>query len=212
MDSLHEHIKGKTHIIWDWNGTLLADIDHAVKTVNRILEEEKLPLTTVESYKSIFGFPVIEYYKKLGLPTEPNYFLGLCDRFNQYFHEELHKLELHPGARNILASIKAAGKTQSLLSASEHHRLLECVRTFKVESFFDHVYGIFDKTAASKVERGLELIRTTNTPKHKTVLIGDTDHDLEVGQAMGIEVILVEHGHQNPNRLRGVHKNVVKVL
>lgn len=212
LNSLFTHLENKDHVIWDWNGTLLSDIDHAVRTVNRLLSEEQLPTTTVSQYKAIFGFPVLDYYKKLGFNTQPEYFLDLCDRFNRYFYEGIHTLNLWPGARELLAEVKAAGKRQSVLSASEHHMLVHSLKHFDVSHLFDHVFGIFDKTAASKVERGLELIRTAGLPPEKTVLIGDTDHDLEVGKAMGIDVILVEHGHQCVTRLREVHHTVVKVL
>lgn len=212
MESLHDHLHGKDHVIWDWNGTLLADLDHAITTVNRLLVEEKLAPTTLEEYKKHFGFPVVDYYKKLGFDISPENFLKLCDRFNRYFYEGLHRCELWPGVRETLTWIKSQGKMQSLLSASEHSMLLESVRWFKLEHAFDHVVGIHDKTATSKVGRGRELMSQVHITPEKTVLIGDTDHDLEVAQAMGIEVILVEHGHQCPTRLKAVHNKVVKVF
>jgi phosphoglycolate phosphatase len=212
MQPLLEHVQDKQHVIWDWNGTLLSDIDHAVKTVNRLLKEEGLPLTTVEAYKRIFGFPVVDYYEKLGFNIEPEYFLRLCERFNDYFYEGLSGLQLWPGARDVLGGIKAGGKIQSVLSASEHTMLLHSVKVFEVEHLFDHVFGIFDKTAGSKVDRGHELIRQAGLARESTVLIGDTDHDLEVGEALGIDVILVEHGHQCPTRLREAHHTVLSVF
>ncbi len=66
--------------------------------------------------------------------------------------------------------------------------------------------------AGSKVARGRELIARVNEPLEQTVLIGDTDHDLEVGKALGIDVILVDHGHQDILRLQKVHSKVLKVL
>lgn len=212
MQTLISHLKDKHHVIWDWNGTLLSDLEHAVTTVNRLLVEEGLPVTTLEQYKDIFGFPVIEYYEKLGFDTEPKKFLHLCERFNQYFYAGLPTLKLWPGARELLGEIKLSGRTQSLLSASEHDMLLHSVKHFEVERLFDHVFGIFDKTATSKVDRGHALIEHAGLPRAGTVLIGDTDHDLEVGEALGIDVILVEHGHQSAVRLREVHHTVVKVF
>ena len=67
MHEISRHIEGKSHVIWDWNGTLLADIDHAVDVVNQLLTEQGLATTNVEHYKKIFGFPVIDYYQRLGL-------------------------------------------------------------------------------------------------------------------------------------------------
>ena len=57
-------------IIWDWNGTLLNDLDLSVDSVNILLKERNLPTLTVEKYKDIFGFPVIDYYVKAGFDFE----------------------------------------------------------------------------------------------------------------------------------------------
>src|SRR3954465_14239750 len=103
MDALHLKLAEKKHVIWDWNGTLLLDIDHAVATTNRLLREENLPPTTVERYKKIFRFPVIEYYGDLGFDTSPAKFLDLCERFNRYFLEGVHACTLWPGADLTLA-------------------------------------------------------------------------------------------------------------
>jgi phosphoglycolate phosphatase len=212
VKALHPHLEDKSHVIWDWNGTLLGDVEHAVRTVNKLLSEENLPQLDAAEYKRVFGFPVVDYYKHLGFDTSPERFAELCERFNKYFHDELHLCDLWPGARETLAHVHGAGKMQSLLSASEHNLLLMSVKQFGVENFFHNVVGIADKMAGSKVARGKELIAKVNLPLDKTVLIGDTDHDLEVGKALGIDVILVDHGHQDTLRLQKVHSKVLKVL
>lgn len=212
MEKLHDYINDKDHVIWDWNGTLLADLDHAITTVNRLLTEENLKTISLEEYKKSFGFPIVDYYRRLGFDISPENFLQLCERFNRYFYEGLHLCDLWPGVRETLAYVKGNGKTQSLLSASEHTMLLDSVRWFKLEHLFDHVVGIHDKTASSKVARGIQLIERVSVSRDRTVLIGDTDHDLEVAEALEIDAILVEHGHQCPTRLRLLHNHVVKVF
>ena len=212
MIALHDHFEGKTHIIWDWNGTLLGDLDLAIRVVNRLLLEENLPEITLEGYKKAFGFPVIDYYVKLGFDTSPAKFHDLCERFNEYFHAGLDGCDLWPSARATLAFVRSSGRTQSLLSASQHQLLVESVKRFGVDSYFDHVVGIADKKAGSKVERGHELMARAGHPPANTLLIGDTDHDLEVGDALGIDVILVDHGHQCETRLKAKHHRVLKVL
>ncbi|MGE0527801.1 MAG: HAD family hydrolase [Bdellovibrionales bacterium] len=212
MQLLKPHLAAKSHVIWDWNGTLLSDVQLAVDSVNRLLAEERLGQLDVESYKKVFGFPVIEYYRRLGFDTSPGKFTELCERFNEHFHAGLHTCDLWPGARDILGEVKAQGKTQSLLSASEHNLLLRSIGMFDLAHLFDEIVGISDKTAGSKVDQGRNLLERTASPRDQTILIGDTDHDLEVAQALGIDVILVEHGHQCPTRLRDIHHCVLKVL
>ena len=85
MQALHTHLEDKKHVIWDWNGTLLNDLNHAIVTVNRLLSEENLPTTTLDKYRKEFGFPILDYYQRMGFNTEPENFRSLCERFNQYF-------------------------------------------------------------------------------------------------------------------------------
>lgn len=212
MIKIVDYLKDKTHVIWDWNGTLLSDVQHAVRIVNGLLAADDLPTINVQQYKQAFGFPVKDYYDRLGFNTEPEYFAELCEKFNQRFHEDLHHCELWPGVRETLESVKQAGQLQSVLSASEQKMLEGSLRQFEVSHLFDHIVGINDKLAGSKLQFGQRLLSRLSIPPEETILIGDTDHDLEVGNALGIDVILVDHGHQAVERLQSIHANVVTVL
>ena len=212
MLALLPHLAKKNHIIWDWNGTLLSDLDLALNTVNLLLREEGLSEINKSEYKLKFGFPIIDYYKSLGFDTSPEKFADLCERFNEAFHNGMANCSLWPGARELLWNVQESGKVQSLLSATEQQLLHKSVRLFDLESVFHHVMGIGDKMASSKVARGHELMQIAGVPREQTVLIGDTNHDLEVGESLGIDVILISHGHQCETRLKAVHHTVLNVL
>ena len=48
-----------SHILWDWNGTLIDDAWLGVAVMNEMLEKKKLPTITVDHYRAVFGFPVL---------------------------------------------------------------------------------------------------------------------------------------------------------
>jgi phosphoglycolate phosphatase len=212
MKALHPHIHGKRHIIWDWNGTLLNDIEHAVRINNQMLSDEGLKPVTLEQYKKSFGFPVIDYYRKLGFDTSPESFHELCERFNHYFQGGLGQCELWPGTVETLQHVKAEGLVQSVLSASQQQILEASIAHFGLQAYFDHLVGIADKKAGSKIDRGRQLIQMAGVDKAHTMMIGDTDHDHEVAEALGIDLLLVEHGQQHADRLRAIHHRVIKVF
>lgn len=85
------------------------------------------------------------------------------------------------------------------------------ISQFDLSHYFDYVFGIADRLAFSKVQRGHDLLRESGVPPSRTVLIGDTDHDLEVAQALGISVLLVTRGHQSASRLKRLHHDVIDV-
>lgn len=208
---LVEALKKKEHIIWDWNGTLLDDVHHAVSTINLLLQDHHLPLITREHYRKIFGFPVRNYYEQLGFNFQTHSFEDICEDFVSRYMKGLPKLGLMPQMFSTLVELHQHNRTQSILSATDQENLDLIIQHYDLNSIFTYVFGIDNKMAGSKIERGHELIRISNIPLEKTILVGDTLHDLEVGKELGIEVILISHGHQCPTRLREHHDWVLEV-
>ena len=65
-----------THLIWDFNGTILQDMDLGIRCTNTMLAERGLPvIPSVEAYREIFGFPIDEYYRRLGFDFEKEDYL-----------------------------------------------------------------------------------------------------------------------------------------
>ena len=211
MQQLFHRLGDIDHVIWDWNGTLLNDAPHAVDTINFLLEPRGLPLMSMERYREVFGFPIRRYYETLGFDLQAESFSDLCDQFMDRFMAKVGECPLTPGARELLGQIKASGKKQSVLSATEQVSLRAMMSQFDLSHHFDFVFGIADRLAASKVQRGYDLLRESGVPPARTLLIGDTDHDLEVGRALGISVLLVTHGHQSAERLKLLHHDVIDV-
>jgi phosphoglycolate phosphatase len=209
VQALLAELVHKRHIIWDWNGTLLDDLEHNVATMNWLLAAEGLPAITVDHHRRHFGFPVREYYTKLGFDTSPQIFAALCERFNHQFHSGLDRCRLTPGAKEILQHLHRAGKQQSILSATEQNTLEISVHNFGIRHYFHHVFGIKDDQAASKLERGRTLISASGVHSDDTVIIGDTLHDVEVGKELDVDVILVDHGHQHADRLQAIHHKIL---
>jgi len=58
------------HVIWDWNGTLLDDLNACVETINRMLSKRSLPILNAARYQEVFGFPVKNCYHTLGFDLE----------------------------------------------------------------------------------------------------------------------------------------------
>ena len=74
-----------THVVWDWNGTLLDDLDTCVAVANMLLDEFGLArLEGVADYQAKFRFPIVDYYAELGFDTSPE---GNFDRAARRYME-----------------------------------------------------------------------------------------------------------------------------
>jgi len=202
MLNLHRELKHYHHIIWDMNGTLIDDAHLCVEAVLPLMAEHGLPPLTIEEYRHKFRFPVLDYYRDVGFQIEESEFTELSHRFHERYLSLLPQAQLFDGTRELLSQLKKDGKTQSVLTAAWKGDLDQILQQFDLTSCFDHLYALTHRLADSKISRGHELLKASGHCAADSVLIGDTLHDLEVGQALGIKVILVTGGHMSTERLR----------
>ncbi|MDR2514064.1 MAG: HAD family hydrolase [Christensenellaceae bacterium] len=190
-----------SHLIWDWNGTLLNDLDWAIASMNRMLKRRGLPeMRSVAAYHAVFGFPVAEYYRRIGLDLEKEPFSALANEYMALYHGgDRRHCALQAGAPEVLRAAKALGLCQVLLSASERQNLLGQLRFFGAEDFFDEVLGVADVYAAGKTEIGLRFIE--RAAPRRALLVGDTKHDFAVAAALGADCVLFSSGHESREAL-----------
>jgi phosphoglycolate phosphatase len=202
----------KKAIIWDWNGTLLDDVAICIQSMNQLLADRKLPLLTWERYREIFTFPVRDYYRKAGFDFTGEPFEKPALEFMQLYFSRLDDAKLHPQAKPVLTYFDGKGYFQSLLSAMEQASLIKSLNAKGVNHYFKSVRGISNHYADGKSEAGKILLKEMEYSKHETVLIGDSLHDVEVGEKLGLDVVLIASGHQSKRRLLAKTPNVLDKL
>lgn len=189
-----------THVIWDFNGTLLNDVGACIQSANRLLAAHGLPLIeSVESYRSVFGFPIIDYYKRLGFDFEQTPYADLAVEWVAYYLESAAAATVYPDVKAVLDSVRQKEIPQLILSATELGMLENQVRALGIRDYFDELLGLENIRAYSKEEIGIAW--KNRHPNARVLLIGDTDHDAQVAAAMGADCILLTCGHQSRETL-----------
>jgi phosphoglycolate phosphatase len=200
------------HIIWDWNGTLLDDVDYSIACMNGLLAQRGLPLLDRARYHALFDFPVRDYYYRLGFDAVRDSFEQLSVEFISAYDANRWSCRLHEAVGETLAALARTGATQSILSAYRHETLIEIVGHFGLTPHFVRLCGLDNIFAHSKAELGRALIAELALPPAEVLLVGDTLHDLDVAQHLGVDCILVAAGHHPGPRLRARHDRVVDTL
>ena len=201
-----------THVIWDFNGTILDDVQAGINSINRMLIPRGLPpVGGVEQYREIFDFPVEEYYRRLGLDLDKEDFRTvLAPLWVSYYNEECRTAPLYAGVRELNLAIRAAGAAQSILSASEKGMMAAQLAERGAADWFDEVWGTDSIHAYGK--QGLARAWRAAHPGVRAVLIGDTTHDAEIAGIAGADCVLVAAGHQSRQRLEATGAAVVSSL
>lgn len=201
-----------THIIWDWNGTLLDDAAICLNIMNTLLTQNQLAPLTPQRYEDAFTFPVKNYYQAIGYDFLKTPFELISDQFIHAYEQQKYDAPLQPYAREVLQHFQNAGIAQSIISASQQESLTQMVQNHHLTDFFLTWRGLDNHHAASKIEIGHQWQQEFAHPNDKILLIGDTIHDLELAQALGIDAILLYSHHQSLDRLKKAHPYVINNL
>ncbi len=187
------------HIIWDWNGTLWDDAELCTEINNLMLVRRNLPEITLETYQAKLCFPVADYYDQLGFDYVRDPYKELAKEYIAEYHVRRFECPLREGARELLDFFRGQKIPQAVLSAYEQTALQEAIHHYELAKYFDEVIGLNDIYAEGKVANGLAYIKPLNP--NTVLFIGDTIHDFEVAQAMGVHCVLVSGGHNSTQRL-----------
>jgi len=189
------------HIIWDWNGTLLNDVQACADAINVLLARRDLPSITLAQYLEVFDFPVRNYYLRLGFDFSIDRWEDVAIEYHEAYARLSKDAPLREGAQAALATLKKRGIGVSVLSACEIGLLKTMMKERDILDCFEHIYGLSDLYAHSKLELGHELLKSTGLSRANTIIVGDTAHDHEVARGMGIPCILMLGGHQSATKL-----------
>ena len=189
-----------THIFWDFNGTILDDVQTGIDSVNVLLEKRGLKaIPDKDYYKDVFGFPIIDYYRRLGFDFEKESYHAVAVEWVELYMENVKRAVMNPGVKETLEKIKKLGIPQYILSATELNMLKTQLDMLEIADYFEEVTGLDNIHAGSKAELGRML--AGRIKPEKALVIGDTSHDYETSLAMNADCVLFTGGHMKRSSL-----------
>ncbi len=200
------------HVVFDWNGTLIDDIDLAVESANCVMAKYGKPAIDQETYRRHFRFPVQDLYRDLGFDFEVISFERISQHYLSHFDSRVNECELHPGARPLLEVLRKQGVGASILSASYREALMLSLRHYELEEYFANVMALSNQHAAGKLAEACELQAMLGAESGRVLYIGDTTHDAEIADELGWNCLLIPHGHQSREVLSGRGHTVIANL
>jgi phosphoglycolate phosphatase-like HAD superfamily hydrolase len=201
------------HIVWDWNGTLLDDLEIVVEALNVGTAALGVPAIDEDGYRDHFTRPVRAFYDSLfGRPvTDPEW-----DHLNNSFHEQYYlrepRAQLTSGAEEAMARVSSLGWSQSLLSMSMHDQLIGFVTDRGIADRFDLIDGLTANLGGLKSEHLESHLASLELEPGRALLIGDTPDDAVAARQVGAAVILYDGGSHHLPTLQAMGAPVAHSL
>jgi phosphoglycolate phosphatase-like HAD superfamily hydrolase len=201
----------RTHLVWDWNGTLLDDLSLVVSSTNEAFAAVGGRAVDADEHRRVFRRPVAEFYAEiLERAVDAEEFSKLDRIFHDAYRLGLTDMKL---AADATAAMTSWPGTQSLLSMWFHEELVPAVETYGLAGVFTRVDGLRTEVGGHlKAGHLAEHLAGLGLTGEQVVLIGDSLDDAAAADAVGGEAVLYTGGFTDPNRLRASGRPVADTL
>jgi phosphoglycolate phosphatase-like HAD superfamily hydrolase len=201
----------RSHLVWDWNGTLLDDLTLVVSSTNEAFASVGARSVDHDEHRRQFRRPVAEFYAEILERAVDEEEFGRLDRI---FHEA-YRLGLTTTslAADAMTAIKAWPGTQSLLSMWFHSELVPAVETYGLAGLFARVDGLRTEVGGDLKSGHLaNHLAELQVAGDQVVLIGDSLDDAAAAASVGAAAVLYAGGFTHPARLRAAGLPVADTL
>ena len=130
-------------IFWDWNGTLMDDVDFTHGCLNWMLESHGYPQRyDLAQYRELFRFPIEDYYRLAGFDFSRHPYPMLAEHFMAHYNAGVDACPVMAHAVDTLTELARRGWKQAVLSASRRDYLIEQVAARGLQGFFTELLGL----------------------------------------------------------------------
>lgn len=188
-------MSGPSHLVWDWNGTLLDDLPIVIRAVNRAIGPFGLNAIDADVYRDHYTRPVRHFYDRVfGRTVRDEEWLRLNTSFHETYFELASDVDLAPGARDAIKRLHSEGWTQSLLSMSPQDWLDSIVDRLGLTEWLEIVDGLSGPTGGLKATHLEVHLETLDLGGGDVVVVGDTPDDVAAARHVGARPILFHGG------------------
>ena len=185
-----------SHIVWDFNGTILDDLWAGIMSENVLLRRRGMPeFKILQQYYDVFCFPIKKYYENLGYDFTNECYEDVADEWMKEYTCFSAFSPLKAGVREAVGHFKTLGLSQTIISMSEVEIMKRQIASFEITSYFDEILGLDNNLAHSKLELAREW--KDRIKPRKALMLGDTMHDIETAKVLDADCILIAGGHQS---------------
>ncbi|HEY6281383.1 MAG TPA: HAD-IA family hydrolase [Burkholderiales bacterium] len=188
-------------LVFDWDGTLTDSADLIVASMQVACIDIGLPVPDADQVRHIIGLGFKEALEHL-LPMLPvSEYPRFVERYRYHFLSRDAPIPVFPGTIETIQQLHNTGFLLAVATGKSRKGLNRDFQETGLRQYF-HASRCADE-CFSKPHPGmlLELIEELHVAADKTLMIGDTIHDLQMAQSAGVASLAVSYGAHSKEKL-----------
>ncbi len=181
-------------IVFDWDGTLFDSTALIVRCIQNACQDLGVAVPPVERAAYVIGLGLRDALEHAVPDLPPQRYGELAQRYRHHYLASQHELSLFGGTLDMLRELKARHHWLAVATGKGRQGLNDALAHADLVGMFDGTRTA-DETASKPHPRMLlELIDQFGVRAERTLMVGDTTHDLQLAQNAGTACVGVSFG------------------
>ena len=181
-------------LVFDWDGTLMDSAAHIVDSIQAAARDLDIEFPTQERARHIIGLGLLDALMYL-FPSLPRAdYPRLTERYRHHYLAGDHKLALFAGAAQGIRAMHAAGFSLAVATGKSRQGLDRSLESSGLAVFFHASRCADEGLPKPHPDMLMYLMKALRVEPRRTLMIGDTTHDLEMAHSAGVPAVAVGYG------------------
>ncbi len=189
-------------IVFDWDGTLMDSEARIVNCMRAAIEDLSLAPRTRQQMTEVIGLGLAEAQAILYPDGTPEEHAALTERYRYHFVEANQTPStLFPGVEDMLAELNEQGHFLAVATGKGRRGLDRVLEETNTGQYF-HITRCADESFSKPHPQMLqEIMDSLGVETNDTLMIGDTEYDLQMANNAGVPSLAVSYGVHDLARL-----------
>jgi phosphoglycolate phosphatase len=181
-------------IAFDWDGTLFDSTAIITRSIQAAVVDVGGAKPSDQDASYVIGMGLMQALAHAAPDVPASKYAALGERYRHHYSQSMDDITLFNGVLELLAGLKQRKHLLAVATGKSRRGLDDALQAVELKGLF-HASRTADQTAGKPDPLMLhELMAELNVPPERTLMIGDTTHDLLMAQNAGCASVAVSYG------------------
>lgn len=196
-------------IAFDWDGTLFDSTAIIARAIQAAVRDVGGTVPSDQDASYVIGMGLMQALAHAAPDVPKSLYPQLGERYKHHYSAQQHELTLFQGVLPLLAELKSRHHWLTVATGKSRAGLNEALRSVALQGVFDGSRTA-DETAGKPSPLMLnQLMREFGADPERTLMIGDTTHDLQMALNAGCASLGVSYGAHEPDAFHALRPRFV---
>jgi phosphoglycolate phosphatase len=181
-------------LVFDWDGTLMDSAAHIAAALQEAFRDLALPVPSTAAARHVIGLGLEDAMMYLNPGLDRDRYEEVADRYRVHFLAGDQGMDLFPAVAAGIPALNQEGYLMAVATGKSRRGLDRSLSTTGLVAYF-HASRCADEGFPKPHPEMLQMImEMLGTVPDRTLMIGDTTHDLQMAQNAGVDAVAVSYG------------------